>query len=101
MEDCRTSLTVKLSRMDTSETNIFDISDDTLPFLLDKKIGILGTGVCGLYAALILASPDAKFEILEASDDVGGRLSTLKFFRARKYDYCDAGAMCYPLLKKS
>lgn len=60
IEDCRTSFTVKHLPMDTDQTNLFDISDDTLRFLPDKTIGILGAGVGGLYTALILDSPDAK-----------------------------------------
>ncbi|KAI6020427.1 flavin-containing amine oxidoreductase-domain containing protein [Pisolithus microcarpus] len=49
--------------------------------------------------SLILDSLDIEFEILEASDHVGGRLSTYQFPKGQKYDYYDAGAMRYPLPK--
>ncbi|KAI6126499.1 hypothetical protein F5141DRAFT_1247376 [Pisolithus sp. B1] len=81
-----------------------DDSDDTdkeLRFFPEKKIGILGAGVGGLYTALILDSLGIDFEILEASGRVGGRLSTYKFAGGRDYDYYDAGAMRFPLPKKN
>lgn len=40
----------------------------------DFKVGILGAGVGGLYAALILDSLNIKYEIIEASQ----RTSTLR-----------------------
>ncbi|KAI6020425.1 hypothetical protein PISMIDRAFT_11539 [Pisolithus microcarpus 441] len=67
----------KLSPMDADEANFFDMSNDVLRILSDKKIGILGAGVG-------VDSVDVEFEILEASDDVGGRLSTHEFLGARK-----------------
>ncbi|KAI6041672.1 hypothetical protein EDC04DRAFT_2601598 [Pisolithus marmoratus] len=100
IEDYHASLTAKLPKLDTKRTDFFDISDDTLRFFPHRKVGILGAGVGGLYTALILDSLDIEFEILEASDRVGGRLSTHKFPGGRKYDYYDAGAMRYPLPKK-
>ncbi|KAI6041671.1 hypothetical protein EDC04DRAFT_2892921 [Pisolithus marmoratus] len=100
IEDYHASLTAKLPQLDTKEAGFFDISDDALRFFPHKKVGILGAGVGGLYTALILESLDIEFEILEASDHVGGRLSTYKFPGAQKYDYYDAGAMRYPLPKK-
>jgi len=51
------------------------------------KVGIIGAGVGGLYAALILESLDVPFEIIEGSDRVGGRLHTYKFEKGGKYDY--------------
>ncbi len=58
----------------------------------DMKVGILGAGVGGLYAALILDSLDIKYEIIEASERTGGRLYTHKFKKedgseGDKYDY--------------
>ncbi|KAI6143733.1 hypothetical protein BKA82DRAFT_36374 [Pisolithus tinctorius] len=99
-EDYHASLTAKLPRLDTDKTGFFDISDDRLRFFPHRKVGILGAGVGGLYTALILRSLDVEYEILEASDRVGGRLSTYKFPGGKKYDYYDAGAMRYPLPKK-
>ncbi|KAG1898907.1 uncharacterized protein F5891DRAFT_1190404 [Suillus fuscotomentosus] len=63
-------------------------------------VGILGAGVGGLYTALILDSLDIKYEILEASDRTGGRLHTYDFPNGGEYDYCDVGAMRFPLPKK-
>ena len=65
----------------------FDISDDENSFLPQLKVGILGAGIGGLYTALILDSLDIEYEILEASDRAGGRLSTYKFPNSGKYDY--------------
>lgn len=58
----------------------------------DFKVGILGAGVGGLYAALILDSLDIKYEIIEASERTGGRLYTHRFKKpdgsdGDKYDY--------------
>lgn len=58
----------------------------------DLKVGILGAGVGGLYAALILDSLDIKYEIIEASERTGGRLYTHRFKKedgseGDKYDY--------------
>ncbi|KAF4611779.1 hypothetical protein D9613_003929 [Agrocybe pediades] len=62
-------------------------------------VGIIGAGVGGLYSALILQSLNISFEIIEASDRIGGRLHTYKFEKGGKYDYFDLGAMRYPLPK--
>ncbi|KAJ8475240.1 hypothetical protein ONZ45_g15681 [Pleurotus djamor] len=61
----------------------------------EMTVGILGAGVGGLYAALILESLGIKYEILEASKRVGGRLYTHHFSK-EKYDYYDVGAMRFP-----
>ena len=44
------------------------------------KIVIIGTGLAGLYAALIwsVRNPDAEIEVFEASDRVGGRVYTVR-----------------------
>ncbi|KAF9486974.1 hypothetical protein BDN71DRAFT_568475 [Pleurotus eryngii] len=67
----------------------------------DLKVGILGAGVGGLYAALILDSLDINYEIIEASERTGGRLYTHRFKKedgseGEKYDYYDVGAMRFP-----
>ncbi|KAI6141914.1 hypothetical protein BKA82DRAFT_1003011 [Pisolithus tinctorius] len=100
IEDYHASLTARLPQPDADKTDSFDISDEKLRFFPDRKVGILGAGVGGLYTALILDSLDVEYEILEASDRIGGRLSTYKFPRGKMYDYYDAGAMRYPLPKK-
>ena len=51
------------------------------------SVGIVGAGMGGLYSALMLQSLDIPFEIIEASDRVGGRLFTHKFDQGGKYDY--------------
>ncbi|RWS09881.1 hypothetical protein B4U80_14721, partial [Leptotrombidium deliense] len=38
----------------------------------DIKVGIVGAGISGLYAALLLQELDIDYEILEASDRIGG-----------------------------
>ncbi|KAL4266201.1 FAD/NAD(P)-binding domain superfamily protein [Pleurotus pulmonarius] len=64
-------------------------------------VGILGAGIGGLYAALILNSLDIKYEIIEATGRSGGRLYTHKFKKqdgspGDEYDYYDVGAMRFP-----
>ncbi|KAB8253768.1 hypothetical protein BDV32DRAFT_143456 [Aspergillus pseudonomiae] len=64
----------------------------------DFKVCIIGAGIAGLYIALILdilEVPNLSYEILEASDRVGGRVYTHNFSSA-SHDYYDIGAMRYP-----
>ena len=42
-------------------------------------VGIIGAGVGGLYAAIMLKSLDIPYQILEGSDRIGGRILTHKF----------------------
>ena len=49
-----------------------------IPVLL-VLIWFVGGGIGGLYAALLLQSQGIPYEILEASDHIGGRLYTHKF----------------------
>lgn len=52
-----------------------------------KKIGILGAGVSGLHAALLLnRDANCDIEILEASDRIGGRISS----EHQLFGLCDA-----------
>lgn len=53
----------------------------------NKTVGILGGGVGGLYAAMMLDSVNVPYEVLEARDRVGGRLFTHKFENGNFYDY--------------
>ena len=72
----------------------------------DALICIIGAGIAGLYTALILDDLGVQYEILEASDRVGGRLLTHRFngevgYAAERdtperYDYFDVGAMRFP-----
>lgn len=61
------------------------------------KVGIIGAGIAGLYTAHILDVLGIQYEILEASDRVGGRIFT-KYFtpEKEKHDYYDVGAMRFP-----
>lgn len=58
-------------------------------------VGIIGAGMAGLYTAMILKSLDISYEILEASDRIGGRVYTHRFSNAPG-DYYDVGAMRFP-----
>ena len=86
IQDYHTSLKAKLA-LEVGQSNSFDVSDDQVRFLPDKKVGILGAGIGGLYAALILDSLDIEYDILEASSRAGGRIFTYQFPGGGKYDY--------------
>ncbi|EFA76998.1 hypothetical protein PPL_09750 [Heterostelium album PN500] len=58
-------------------------------------VGIVGAGMSGLYAALLLEDLGISYEIVEANDRFGGRAHTFKFSSA-PYDYVDFGAMRFP-----
>ncbi|GAB1319136.1 Amine oxidase domain-containing protein [Madurella fahalii] len=63
-----------------------------------RKIGIVGAGISGLYAAMILEDldiPNLSVEILEANSRVGGRVYTHNFSDT-PHDYYDVGAMRFP-----
>lgn len=45
----------------------------------ELKVGIIGGGVAGLYAAILLESLDIDYEILESSKRIGGRVFTHRF----------------------
>jgi hypothetical protein len=69
-------------------------------------ICIVGAGCAGLYAAMILDSLGLDYEILEASERIGGRILTHRFNGDKgrdapindpmRYDYVDIGAMRFP-----
>ena len=63
-----------------------------------RKVCIVGAGIAGLYIAMILDDlkiPNLEYDILEASDRVGGRIHTHRFSE-EEHDYYDVGAMRYP-----
>jgi sarcosine oxidase/L-pipecolate oxidase len=71
-------------------------------------VGIIGAGMAGLYAAMILKSLGIPYHILEANPDrCGGRVFTYRFNEHEEhdstkpayYDYIDMGAMRHPPLK--
>lgn len=72
--------------------------------ITEQKIGIIGAGMAGLYAALILDSLGfSNYEILEANPDrVGGRVFTRYFDgppgALSKWNYIDFGAMRFPCI---
>lgn len=43
------------------------------------KVGIIGAGAAGLYAAILLDSLGIEYDLIEASDRVGGRIYTYRF----------------------
>ena len=56
------------------------------------KVGIIGGGIGGLYAAMMLQDAAIPYEILEASCRLGGRLYTHRFSvlstdPSKEYDY--------------
>ncbi|GAM26627.1 hypothetical protein SAMD00019534_098020 [Acytostelium subglobosum LB1] len=58
-------------------------------------VGIIGAGMAGLYAGMIFKELGIDFEIMEASNRVGGRVMT-HHFTDSDYDYVDLGAMRFP-----
>lgn len=63
--------------------------------LANFSVGIIGSGMAGLYTAMILDSLDIRWEILEASGRPGGRIYTHRF-SCQPGDYYDVGAMRFP-----
>lgn len=57
------------------------------------KVGIVGAGAAGLYAAILLDSLNIDYDIYEASDRIGGRIYTYRFSESEEpedpayYDY--------------
>lgn len=69
------------------------------PELAKLPVGIIGAGVSGLYIGMMLESLGIKYEIMEGSDRIGGRLFTYNFPKNRgKYQYFGAPFSCHPSL---
>ncbi|RWS21774.1 hypothetical protein B4U80_14104 [Leptotrombidium deliense] len=64
---------------------------------MSLKVGIVGAGLTGLYAALLLNALGINNEIIEASHRIGGRIYTYHF-DSRDYNYVEMGAMRFPLI---
>ncbi|RWS19400.1 hypothetical protein B4U80_14441, partial [Leptotrombidium deliense] len=64
----------------------------------DVKVGIVGAGISGLYAALMLLELGINYEIFEASDRIGGRHHTYYFDENEAYNYVECGAMRFPII---
>ncbi len=62
---------------------------------LDFKVCIVGSGMAGLYSALILDHLGIPYDILEAASRPGGRILTY-YFSTKPHDYYDIGAMRFP-----
>jgi monoamine oxidase len=58
-------------------------------------IGIVGAGMAGLYAALLLQRAGHTVHIFEGADRIGGRVHT-HYFNEEKNQYFEAGAMRIP-----
>jgi monoamine oxidase len=65
------------------------------------KAVIIGAGVSGLYLAMALDMLGMDYEILEATDRIGGRILTHYFpdDPTCKHNYYDIGAMRFPQIK--
>ncbi|RWS20069.1 amine oxidase (flavin-containing)-like protein, partial [Leptotrombidium deliense] len=64
------------------------------------KVSIIGAGLSGLYGATILQDLSTDYEILEASDRVGGRFYTHYFGNESDEDYAELGAMRFQTCKE-
>lgn len=61
------------------------------------KVCIVGSGMSGMYSALILDHLGVDYDILEANSRPGGRILT-HYFSPQHHDYYDVGAMRYPFV---
>ncbi len=61
----------------------------------DIKVGIVGGGMAGLYAGLLLQALGIQFEIFEAAPTPGGRVRT-HYFNDGSHQYAEMGAMRFP-----
>lgn len=59
------------------------------------QVGVIGAGMAGLYAAMLIKSLGIDFEELEAAEAPGGRVRTHHFSEEER-DYVDLGAMRVP-----
>ncbi|MCJ1381525.1 hypothetical protein MMC17_004636 [Xylographa soralifera] len=62
------------------------------------RVAIIGAGMAGLYLAMILDDlkvPGLKYDLVEASNRIGGRALT-HYFSKTSHDYYDIGAMRFP-----
>ncbi|KAM9957008.1 hypothetical protein ACTFIR_003745 [Dictyostelium discoideum] len=67
----------------------------------DLTVGIIGAGMAGLYAAMILQDLGLQYNILEANKErVGGRIYTYRFPQNQdKYQTVELGAMRFPKIE--
>ncbi|KAH7322242.1 hypothetical protein B0J17DRAFT_772804 [Rhizoctonia solani] len=60
-----------------------------------NKVAIVGCGVAGLRAAMMLGS-NFNVDVYESGKELGGRLFTHRFEPGGEWDYFDVGAMRFP-----
>jgi hypothetical protein len=70
-------------------------SHDSIVEPVPLNVGIVGGGMAGLYASLILEDLGIEHEVLEASNTSGGRVRTHRF-SLKEGDYYEVGAMFFP-----
>ncbi|KAK7036273.1 hypothetical protein R3P38DRAFT_2771756 [Favolaschia claudopus] len=80
------------SREETPASPLMQLSERRPPKL---KVGIVGGGIAGLYAALLLQNQGHLVRIFEGTDRVGGRIHT-HYFSQEDNQYFEAGAMRIP-----
>ncbi|KAK1709858.1 L-amino acid oxidase [Colletotrichum lupini] len=88
------------------ESNYSNHSRVPTPKDVPLKVGIIGGGAAGLYAAILLDSLGIDYDIHEVSGRIGGRIFTYHFDQEAwdkstpvdpaYYDYYDVGAMRFP-----
>lgn len=68
------------------------------PDTTKPSVGIIGAGMAGLYAGMLLDSLDIDYEILEGAETAGGRIRTHFFPKGDQgeFNYIDVGAMRFP-----
>ena len=62
---------------------------------IEFKVSIVGAGISGLYAAMILDHLGISYDILEAAPRPGGCILT-HYFSTKKHDYYNISAMLFP-----
>lgn len=65
------------------------------PVRVSFAVGVVGAGMAGLYASLILQDLDLQHDVIEASSRPGGRVHTRRF-TPNEGDYFELGAMLFP-----
>ena len=78
-----------------------DEASEGVPTPAPLSVGIVGAGISGLTAALLIKCylPNYTVKIFEATDRVGGRIHTYRF-SDEPFQYFEAGAMRIPLVEE-